>query len=48
MSQTLSELTYEKDYHQWTIEQAQALRELVNTHQEQNTKLTSPSNPPID
>ncbi|MDJ0660521.1 MAG: DUF29 domain-containing protein [Crocosphaera sp.] len=34
MSQTLSELTYEKDYHQWTIEQAQALRELVNTHQE--------------
>ncbi|MDJ0846231.1 DUF29 domain-containing protein [Crocosphaera sp.] len=34
MNQTLSELTYEKDYHQWTIEQAQALRELVNTHQE--------------
>ncbi|MDJ0843189.1 MAG: DUF29 domain-containing protein [Crocosphaera sp.] len=33
MSQTLSELTYEKDYYQWTIEQAQALRELVNTHQ---------------
>ena len=34
MSQALSELTYEKDYHQWTIEQAKALRELVNTHQE--------------
>lgn len=34
MNQTLSELTYERDYHQWTIEQAQALRELVNTHQE--------------
>ncbi|MDJ0599734.1 MAG: DUF29 domain-containing protein [Crocosphaera sp.] len=34
MSQTLSELTYEKDYHQWTIEQSQALRELVNTHHE--------------
>ncbi|HAC61946.1 MAG TPA: DUF29 domain-containing protein [Cyanothece sp. UBA12306] len=34
MSQILSELTYEKDYYQWTIEQAQALRELVNNHQE--------------
>ncbi|GBF82309.1 DUF29 domain-containing protein [Aphanothece sacrum] len=34
MSQTIIELAYEKDYHQWTIEQAQALRELVNTHQE--------------
>lgn len=33
MSQILSKLTYEKDYHQWTIEQAQALRELLNTHQ---------------
>ncbi|GBF80903.1 DUF29 domain-containing protein [Aphanothece sacrum] len=26
--------TYETDYYQWTIEQTQALRELVNTHQE--------------
>ena len=34
MSQTITELTYEKDYYQWTIEQAQALRKLVNTHQE--------------
>ncbi len=34
MSQGLSELTYEKDYHQWTIEQSQALRELVNSHHE--------------
>ena len=34
MSQTITELTYEKDYYQWTIEQAQALRELVNIHQE--------------
>ncbi|ACK65438.1 protein of unknown function DUF29 [Rippkaea orientalis PCC 8801] len=34
MSQAISELTYEKDYHQWTIEQAKALRELVNTHRE--------------
>ncbi len=34
MSLILSELTYEKDYYQWTIEQAQALRELINTHQD--------------
>ena len=34
MSQTLSELTYEKDYYQWTIEQGTALRELVNTNHE--------------
>ncbi|MEA5511438.1 DUF29 domain-containing protein [Crocosphaera sp. UHCC 0190] len=34
MSQTISKLTYERDYHQWSIEQAKALRELVNTHQE--------------
>jgi hypothetical protein len=34
IGQTAIDLTYEKDYHQWTIEQAQALRELVNTHQE--------------
>ncbi len=34
MNQTISELTYEKDYHQWTIEQAKALRELINTHHE--------------
>ncbi|MEM8780820.1 MAG: DUF29 domain-containing protein [Cyanobacteria bacterium P01_G01_bin.49] len=31
-AQTAIDLTYEQDYHQWTIEQAQALRELVNTH----------------
>ena len=34
MSQTIRSLTYEKDYYQWTIEQAQALRKLVSTHQE--------------
>ncbi len=34
MNQSAIDLTYERDYHQWTIEQAQALRELVNTHQE--------------
>ncbi|MGK7881396.1 MAG: DUF29 domain-containing protein [Crocosphaera sp.] len=34
MNQTLSELTYEKDYYQWTIKQSQALRELLNTHHE--------------
>lgn len=34
MSQTAIGLTYETDYHQWTIEQAQALRELVNIHHE--------------
>ncbi len=26
--------TYETDYHQWTIEQADALRKFVHTHQE--------------
>ncbi len=34
MSQVRSGLTYEKDYYQWTIEQAQRLREFVNTHHE--------------
>ena len=34
MSQIAISFTYEKDYHQWTIEQAQALRKLVNNHQE--------------
>ncbi len=34
MSQAAIALTYETDYHQWTIEQAQALRELINSHHE--------------
>ncbi|MDJ0730055.1 MAG: DUF29 domain-containing protein [Crocosphaera sp.] len=34
MGETAIDLSYEKDYYQWTIEQAQALREFVNTHQE--------------
>ena len=34
MRQTNIDLTYERDYYQWTIEQAQALRDLVHTHHE--------------
>ncbi len=34
MSQVRLGLTYEKDYYQWTIEQAQALREFVKTYHE--------------
>lgn len=32
MNQITKTKTYERDYHQWTIEQAQALQNLVNTH----------------
>ncbi|EAZ89938.1 DUF29 family protein, partial [Crocosphaera chwakensis] len=34
MNKAAIDLTYDRDYHQWSIEQAQALRELVNTHHE--------------
>lgn len=34
MSQTTTVKIYEKDYYQWTIEQAEALRELVKSHHE--------------
>ncbi|MCW6034685.1 DUF29 domain-containing protein [Spirulina subsalsa FACHB-351] len=32
MTQNRKTNSYERDYHQWTIEQAQALRNLVNTY----------------
>ena len=34
MSKTAIAFTYETDYYQWTIEQAQGLRELINNHHE--------------
>ncbi|MDJ0578700.1 DUF29 domain-containing protein [Crocosphaera sp.] len=34
MTQTIPESTYERDYHQWTIDQVKALRELLDTHGE--------------